>query len=395
MQFLAASLLLAAQAYAVPLNHKPAFVPLYSAYSSQVNDNFYTVDLQQHQEAMNVHGYSNTGVAAYLEAKQQPNTKPFKRFYKGPPQREHFYTADPAEEALVINAGWVFERVEGYIYTTQVPGSVPLYRVNRYTGQTGDLVHKYTRSFAEVIILVQGGWGYDGISGYVYATAFPVVNNGWVAGLRCPSNSPSQCWNGVQPANYRDYYFPHKLVPSTNKPAGYTRQRISYNFTTPDFFGGTGHLTLGGHGVLNVGQPHVDTICANGVPHPSCSYFYGIGLALFGGPCNRCGGTQMGSEAWWPAGNQVIPPTQSYGDLRNNRHYRLVMTISDSGQLTYTIRDLANNALMVSANWHAAGAYPKDRPFPSHLTGYFLGQANDNQKDFTFYVTNLSVSWLP
>ncbi len=395
LKFWALSLLLAAQAYAVPLINKPAFVPLYSAYSSQVNDNFYTVDPQQLQEATSVHGYSNTGAVAYLEAKQQPNTKPFKRFYKGLPQRNHLYTSDDSEAALVLSMGWVYERVEGYIYTTQVPGSVALHRMNKFNSQTADQVHKYTRSFSEVILLWQQGWGYDGIAGYVYATAFPIVNNGWVAGLRCPSNAPGQCWDGPKPANYRDYYFPHKLVSSTNRPAGYTRQRISMTFTTPDFFGGIGHLTFGGHGNLNVGQPHVDTVCTNGVPDPSCSYFRGLGVALFGVTCGRCGGVQMGSEAWWPAGNHVIPPSQSYGDLRNNRQYRFVMTVSDSGQLTYTIRDVANNALMVSTNWHAAGVYPKDSPFPSELTGYFFGHATDNQKDFTFYVTNAQVQWLP
>lgn len=394
MLFLAAALL-TAQAVAVPLNNKPPFVPLHSAYSSAVNDNFYTVDLQQLQQATTIHGYRNTGAVAYLEAKQQPNTRPFKRFYKGLPQRNHFYTADASEEALVLSMGWVFERVEGYIYSTRVPGSVPLYRVNRFNPQTSDLVHKYTRSYSEVNTLRGQGWGYDGIAGYVYAGSYPHVSNGWVAGLRCPSSTPGRCWDGAQPANHRDYYFPHRLVPSTPRPAGYTRQRISLTFTTPDFFGGTGHLIFGGHGTLNVGRPHVDNVCPNGVTAPNCSWHRALGVIIYGQTCRRCGGTQIGQEAWWASGNHVVPPTQSYGDLRNNRQYRMVMTVTDSGHLSYTIRDLGTNALMAVGNWHAAGVYPDYSPFPSDLTGYFFGHATDNQSDFTFYVTNASVHWLP
>lgn len=386
-------------AHAVPLNPLPPFVPLYSSNHAGINDNFYTIDPQHHQLAIQTHGYVDTGPVAFLERRQQPNTKAFKRFYKGTPQTDHFYTSSDSEEALVLSLGWVFERVEGYIYTTQVPGSKPLYRLNLFNGQSGDLVHKYTLDVNEMQQLQAQGWGYDGVAGYVYASGFPPATGDWLMGLRCPSTQPGQCWNGNAPANYRDFYFPLRLLAATFKPAGRTRQQMRFDFWTPDYFpvaslpgdiGAGGHLFFGLHGRFNVGTPHVDQICGPGVTQPSCTWHRGLGTIVHGAPAG-----QVQAEAWWSMGNSVLSPTIVAGTLQNNRNYQVTITVSDSAQLNYSIVDKQTQQLMISGSWSAQSVYPAFSPFPNLLTGYFLGHSHSASRDFTVYVTGMSVSWLP
>jgi hypothetical protein len=213
-------------AHAVALQPLAPFTPLYSAHNAMVNDNFYTIDPSQLATAINIHGYVDTGIVGYVEKAAQPNTLPFRRFYKGLPQTDHFYTTSAAEEALVTDSGWVFERNEGYLYSTQVPGSIALYRVNRFTPETGDQVHKYTTNYSEVNSLVAAGWKLDTVAGYLYPQAFPTVEAGAVLGLRCPA--PGLCGGANRVSNFRDYYFPILNPASTIKPAGTTRQRMTF-----------------------------------------------------------------------------------------------------------------------------------------------------------------------
>jgi acyl-CoA thioesterase I len=146
---------------------QPTLTPLYSSNYASLTDNFYTTNPEDHSIALSI-GYTDTGILAYMKKEQVLNTRPFKRFYKGAPQYEHFYTASTSEANFVLANGWVYERVEGYIYTIRVPGSTPMYRLAYFNGSNSDLVHKYTLSYPEVQRLVAQGWGYDGIQGYVY-----------------------------------------------------------------------------------------------------------------------------------------------------------------------------------------------------------------------------------
>jgi acyl-CoA thioesterase I len=146
---------------------QPTLTPLYSSNFASLTDNFYTTNPEHHSIALSI-GYTNTGILAYMKKTQVPNTRPFKRFYKGAPQYEHFYTAKTDEANFVLANGWVYEGVEGYIYTIQVPGSTPMYRLAYFNSSNSDLVHKYTLNYQEVQQLVAQGWGYDGIQGYVY-----------------------------------------------------------------------------------------------------------------------------------------------------------------------------------------------------------------------------------
>ncbi|MGD9209872.1 MAG: hypothetical protein PVI90_03810, partial [Desulfobacteraceae bacterium] len=60
--------------------------------------------------------------------------------------------------------GYTFESYVGYVYSSLVQGSIPLYRY--YSSTTND--HFYTTNWEE---LGQGNYGYtyEGITGYVHA----------------------------------------------------------------------------------------------------------------------------------------------------------------------------------------------------------------------------------
>jgi len=141
--------------------------PLYQTHNPYVTDYFYTISPSERDISIMYSGYTYHGIAAALESVQVAGTLPFQRFYKGPPQREHFYTSSSAEVSYVLANGWVYESVEGYIYTSQQPGTMPFYRLNRWEPSTADLQHFYTINAGERDYLIQQGWGYDGIAGYV------------------------------------------------------------------------------------------------------------------------------------------------------------------------------------------------------------------------------------
>ncbi len=83
--------------------------------------------------------------------------------------RQHFYTSSKEESAKVIleHPDFVTEGVPGYIYTTQVPDTVPLYRLWNST----DNSHLYTTDDSERTVWVGDSEVFDeGIQGYVYST---------------------------------------------------------------------------------------------------------------------------------------------------------------------------------------------------------------------------------
>jgi hypothetical protein len=389
------------------INPQPALTPLRTAYNASYTDNFYTVDPQQLAIVVNNYGYSDTGILAYMEKTQQPNTKPFKRFFKGAPQLEHFYTAFANEESFVLANGYVYEGIEGYIYEIQVPGSVPMYRAAKYDGNTGDLVHKYTLSSSELYNLTTyQGWGSDGIQGYVYTTPNPQVSGGTIIGLRCPSGSSGYC-SGSNPnlPNYRDFYFGSLGVSATTKTGA--TQRMRFRFWSPNFFGDTNHLFFSLHGRFSLGSPNALNICpSQSQISPSCSWHRGLGMIVFGQPVAAPNNSwpsrmpnQVFTESWWVAGNDSINlrgANPSSGSLVNNRVYSADIRISDNGYISYTITDTSNNTIVKSDAWNAAGQFTNpSSPFPVELTGYTLGDANTSQRDFTVYITNLRVDWIP
>jgi hypothetical protein len=404
-----AVLALLANASMAQINPQPALTPLYSSYNGQYTDNFYTINAQEHAIAQSTYGYSNTGVLAYMEKTQQPNTRPFKRYFKGAPQLEHFYTAFPDEQNFVSANGYVYEGIEGYIYEIQVPGTVPMYRAAKFDGATGDLVHKYTLDAYELQLLTTyDGWGSDGIQGYVYTTPNPQVSGGIIMGLRCPSQSPGYC-NGsnANVPNYRDYYFRSGNASAASTVKRGTTQRMRFRFWSPDFFSDTNHLAFSLHGRFSLGSPNALNICpSQSQISPSCTWHRGLGMIIFGQPVSAANNSwpsrmpnQVFTESWWVAGNDsnnLRGANPSAGTLVNNKMYSADIRVSDNGNISYSITDATTGAVIKSDAWNASGQFTNpSSPFPVELTGYTVADATGSWRDYTMYITNFRVDWIP
>jgi len=125
-------------------------------------DNFYTVSTAQRDESIRTYGYSFAGIPFQVSRKNQA-TVPFRRYFKGAPQVEHFYTyLASGEDQIVTGLGYVYEeRDEGNIFPTQLAGTVGLIRLAKFDPATGDLQHTYTVSPSEASALRSQGWSQD------------------------------------------------------------------------------------------------------------------------------------------------------------------------------------------------------------------------------------------
>jgi Repeat of unknown function (DUF5648) len=110
-------------------------------------------------------GYRNRGVAFSMPANQiRGVSKPFYRYYKGAPQFEHFYTHITSEWQFLEQNGYIYERIEGNIFTTQKPGSTPLHRFTLFNPSNSDLQHLHSINRNDPYA---SGMTYEGVVGYV------------------------------------------------------------------------------------------------------------------------------------------------------------------------------------------------------------------------------------
>jgi hypothetical protein len=394
-----ACLVVPAAALATPYNPGPFFDPLYSTYNETITDNFHTLNYSSAYTST-LNGYIFQPTLGYLERYPQPTTSPFRRYWKGPPQNEHIYLTDnyPAEISTVLANGYVYEGIEGYLYTQQVPGSTALYRLAKFNGQTGDLVHKYAKTAQEANLLISQGWTYDHIAGYVQATTvfgspafvngYPSLPGGVWFGRRCGTRASPHCLlqdPSTWEANYRNNYWGYTYVPSTAKPANARRQTLTFDLWSPDYFtpGQNEHLAIGLHGSSTLNFSNIES-----------SRFHGLGIIIGN---TFCGASSVEIEAWWPVGGYVVPNCpKNASPLRNNTKYRFVITVSDTGDISYSVTPLGSSTPVIQqalsgASWFTDPAYP----FPVSQTGYFLVPATTATADYTVYLSNLGVSWQP
>lgn len=143
-------------------------IPMYRTRNDLYTDNFYTVSTSQRDDSVRTYGYSYAGVPFRVSRTNQA-TLPFRRYFKGSPQIEHFYTHLASEDQSVLGIGYVYEGNEGNVFPNQLAGTVPLLRLARFDGATGDLQHIYTISSSEASTLQAQGWSSDGTKGFVCA----------------------------------------------------------------------------------------------------------------------------------------------------------------------------------------------------------------------------------
>ena len=93
-----------------------------------------------------------------------------------PSTGRHYYTENPGERDVLINIGWRYEKVEGYIFQSQIPGTVPIYRLyNQLSG-----THLFTESQAvrdSILAQFPGAWQEHSRLGF----AFPIAGDAAVS----------------------------------------------------------------------------------------------------------------------------------------------------------------------------------------------------------------------
>ncbi len=119
-------------------------------------------------------GKSTYGVVGNAGA-GSPNHLLFSRFSTTPrgaffryssPGGGHFYTMN-WNEVVAGGGGWIYEGMQGYMRSSSVAGTKPLYRYRNVNYNK----HFYTTNFAEVGNGGFGGWVYEGIAGHVPTAA--------------------------------------------------------------------------------------------------------------------------------------------------------------------------------------------------------------------------------
>ncbi|WP_146209869.1 hypothetical protein [Vitiosangium sp. GDMCC 1.1324] len=379
---------------AIPYQPIPPLTPLHHTYSASATDHFYTINYAESYYSTQI-GYTPQGIAAYLERSSQPTASPFRRYWKGPPQVEHVYLTDdyPDEKSYVLSNGYVAEGIEGYLHIQQVPGSIPLYRLGKFNANTGDLVHIYTSSNWELQTLLSQGWTYDHIAGYVQLTStfsgipgtgpdgFPVIPGGHYMARRCGANTGCQSETG-----FRNYYVGYRSVLSTGKLTGTYRQIMSFDLWSPDYFTASQHehIAIGLHGQLPLDMSNIDGSTAH----------HALGILIGESDCG-VGATSVRVEAFWPTGN-AVSGTCVPNALSNNVTYTFRITVTDAGEISYTVTPKGSTTPIISDSLKGAKLFTDPRyPFPAGKTGYFIVPATLGNADYSLYFTNFSVSWQP
>lgn len=373
--------------YYPPFNPSP-FTPLLSSSHSAATDNFYTINPSQHTSSIMTYGYFDTGTVAYVEKRPQNGTAPFRRFYN-PVQTDHVYVYLPSEVNYVLANGWheevalngdgVPHSPEGYIYTTQRPGTVALYRANK-TVPGIDHQHRYTTSYGLINYLVSQGWGYDGVAGYVYPSASSSIPGGVAIGLRCPTGMPT-CRSIPNDSFFGEWY-----RKTTLRPVGTTTQWVEFDFLSYDVFDPS---VLEHFGVMT--RACVDRTAGNEWGRWGlCNGFLysGVGIAFGQLTCNGTSGFRISVEDFRIGNYGLVESTCTPQLMVAGTSYRVRVESSDSGLVSWTVRNASSNQLITSGSTTLPTL-----PGFSGNTGLFITTATLGEKDYTAYFTNLSNGW--
>jgi hypothetical protein len=156
--------------------------PVYRLYNPTTYQHFWTTDPQLRQNYISS-GWNDEGIAfTSISPVAQPVASPagelnVYRFYI-PQTYSHFYTTDPYERDLMIEAGYTYEGVAWYSYAST--SDIPVYRL--YSPVINQ--HLFTTGVNEKnVLLSSGAWVYEGISQY----ASPTPTNDPIYRLYAPS----------------------------------------------------------------------------------------------------------------------------------------------------------------------------------------------------------------
>lgn len=135
---------------------------LFRYYNSAATDHFYTTNWAELDSG--AYGWVFEKIQCYIYPAMTGAAVPLYRYWNGG-AADHFYTTNWNE----LHGGaycWVYEGIQGYVMPTQVSGTVPLYRY--WNGAVAD--HFYTTNWNELGDGVSG-YKYEGVQCFVYTSA--------------------------------------------------------------------------------------------------------------------------------------------------------------------------------------------------------------------------------
>jgi len=404
-------------------------VQLFESHNPVSRDTFLTTDIGQDTAAVDIHGGVRRGVAAWLPCAppttlgpngesplpgtsnpnmgfdagtpmnftcaKPPLSHPFYRLYKGAPDTDHFYTRSVAEANSAIANGYVFERVEGYIFQTPPIGSTALYQLAKCWPVAGgcDFEHRYTISSYARDQLIADGWGYAGIAGYVYDSyandTVPAKFNGTYNGITVNSVSPTAvAIQNVTPTKSplvvkgteRNPLHGYRQSNSTPRPAGAAKMRAKFSFYTGDLFGASSNINhipivLYGHA-----QAATDGISA--APVDGIGIFFAKASSTWS---TSCPGTPVaGGQIWvelYGARARVECETNLDTPLAASTWYDLVLTVDDNAVLDLEVRFSSAGGTgprlpFKTGHVHPPVSYASRYPCPLYPTAVTLTAAN-------------------
>jgi Repeat of unknown function (DUF5648) len=130
----------------------------------------YTISNGERDRALNQLCFLDEGVACYVfdapqtvQTMASVQTRELYRLFN-PGNGDHFYTADATERDNAANNGYQLEGVAGYLFDSQVSGTVPLYRLLNL----GNGDHFYTADATESDNAANNGYQLEGVAGYLF-----------------------------------------------------------------------------------------------------------------------------------------------------------------------------------------------------------------------------------
>jgi hypothetical protein len=143
-------------------------VPLYRLLKTGTGNHFYTTSATERDNAVNHLGFKYEGIAGYVFSTQVTGSVPLYRLVLATSTvLDHFYTTSAAERDNAVKTySYKYEGIQCYVLPTQMKGTTPLYRL---VNSKPD--HFYTISSPEKDNAVKSyGYKYEGIASYIFAT---------------------------------------------------------------------------------------------------------------------------------------------------------------------------------------------------------------------------------
>lgn len=155
------------EVFRVNYGARPGQRARYRLYNDLTKEHLYTTDTNEYG-VLTGRGWAPEGVAHWVPVDVTPvggvTPVPLYRLYH-PGIRQHLWTTDANEYAVLATRGWTQEGADGYVLPTAVSGvTVPLYRL-AYAFLP---IHLWTTDANEYAVLATRGWIQEGVAAHVF-----------------------------------------------------------------------------------------------------------------------------------------------------------------------------------------------------------------------------------